>query len=183
MAAKYETHINRKILLIAATVLVGFGYASYFLWGEIVSAGALYSETYKDLISLEEKQKQIIQLQAELQISEKSREEVLSSLLSRDDTLVFILRIEDIARKAGLSYNVRISQEITKDAIEQERLALRQSRRKAKKDVEALEGKLPGIVFSIEIDGSYYMIILKILMPKKMQQSIGHKKNLAKISV
>jgi len=154
-----QSKIKQRLLLISVVVAIVFGYAGYFLWSEIVSARDLYTETYRGLLSIEKKQEQASQLQKELASTEKNREEILSSLLAQDETLNFIVSIEDIAQKAGLSYEVRIIREVTEESIEQEKLALKRSRRKAKEAEEALERKLPGIVFEISLEGSYLGII------------------------
>lgn len=149
-----------KFLLIVLSWLFGFGYAGYFLFGEIASSKSLYIEKSKELVSREKKQEQIGEIKKELEKTEKNREEIISSLLSPQDVLEFILRIEDIAKKAGLAHEVRILKEITQESIDQELLALRQARQRVRPAEEtALQEKLPGVTFNVDISGSYSGII------------------------
>lgn len=149
-----------KLLLIFLFWLLGFGYAGYFLFGEIASSKSIYIEKSKELVSGEKKQEQIEQTKKELEKTEKNREDIVSSLLSPRDVLEFILRMEDIAKKAGLTHEVRILKEVTQESIDRELLALRQARQRGRSTEEtALEEKLPGVTFNVDISGSYPGIV------------------------
>ncbi len=149
-----------KFLLIFLLWVFGFGYAGSFLLGEIASSKNLYIEKSKELVSYEKKQEQIEQIKKELEKTEKNREDIVSSLLPPEDVLEFILRIEDIAKKAGLTHEVTILKEITQESIDEELLSLRQARRRDMPAEEtAIEEKLPGVTFNVDISGSYPGII------------------------
>ncbi|MFY9457911.1 MAG: hypothetical protein WAP23_03215 [Candidatus Spechtbacterales bacterium] len=148
-----------KFLLIAIVWLFGFGYGGYFLFGEIASSKNLYIEKSKELVSSEKKQEQIERIKEELEKAEKNRGEIVSSLLVTEDVLEFILKIEDIAKKARLTYEVRILKEVTQESIDQELLALRQARRREVPAEDAAIEKLPGVTFNVDISGSYSGII------------------------
>ena len=154
-----KSKIKLPLSLLALGLVVGVGYGGFVLLAKIEAAGALYQEHSRELFALEKKQEHIAQLEAELARTALSREEIVSALLSSDEALDFIVRIEDIARKAGLSYEVRILQEVTQESIDEELLALRRSRRKSKDIIESIEEKLPGITFSVTIEGSYLGIV------------------------
>lgn len=152
--------IKPPIPLIVIGLVVGLGYVGFSLFEKIDSARALYLTKSKELISIEKKQEHITQLELELAKTSASREEVASALLAPAEALDFLVRIEDIARKAGLSYDVRILQEITQESIDEEQAALRRSRRKTSDVTEGpVEVRLPGITFSVTIEGSYLGII------------------------
>lgn len=155
-----SSKIKLPLPLLALGLIVGVGYGGFVLLAKIEAAGALYQARSKELLTLEKKQEHVTQLKAELARTAASRGEIISALLSSDEALDFIVRIEDIARKAGLSYEVQILQEITQESIDAEILALRRARRKSK-DVteESLGAKLPGITFSVTIEGSYVGIV------------------------
>ena len=51
-----------KVLVVSALSLAGFGYAVYFLFGEISSAGDIYTAKSAELGSIEKKQGQIDQM-------------------------------------------------------------------------------------------------------------------------
>ena len=155
-----KSKIKLPLSLLALGLVVGVGYGGFVLLAKIEAAGALYQEHSRELFALEKKQEHIAQLEAELARTALSREEIVSALLSSDEALDFIVRIEDIARKAGLSYEVRILQEVTQESIDAELLTLRRSRRQAKEATEeSLEEKLPGITFNVTIRGSYLGIV------------------------
>jgi Tfp pilus assembly protein PilO len=152
--------VRVKFLLIALAWLFGFGYAGYFLFTEIASSKNLYVEKSRELVSYEKKQEQIGKIKSELEMTGKNREGIISSLLSPKAVLEFILRIEDIAKKAGLTHEVRILKEITQESIDQELLAQRAARRRDRPaEEQALEEKLPGVTFNIDISGSYSGVI------------------------
>ena len=149
-----------KILVISVLLLAGFGYAAYFLFGKISSAGDIYTAKSAEFVSIEKKQEQIDRIKEELVNTKKSRNEIISSLLAATDVLDFIVKVEGIARAAGLAYEVQISKELTQESIDQELLALRRSKRRGTDADEAvIKEKLPGIVFDIDISGSYSGVI------------------------
>ena len=154
-----QSKIKLPLPLLALGLVVGMAYGGFVLLGKIDAAGELYRARSNELFALEKKQEHIAQLESELARTAVSRGEIMAALLASTETLDFIVRIEDIARKAGLSYEVRILQEVTAASIEQELLALRRSRRKSKDVTESLEEKLPGITFSVTIEGSYWGIV------------------------
>lgn len=157
---KRYSKLKLPLPLIALGLLVGLGYAGFGLLSKIDAARALYLEKNKELLSLEKKQEHVTQLELELVKTAASREEILSALLAPAEALDFLVRIEDIARKAGLSYEVRILREITEVSIEEEQLALRRARKKPTDATEEpLDAKLSGITFSVTIKGSYPGII------------------------
>ena len=151
--------IKLPLPLIVLGLVVGVGYGGFVLLAKIDAAGELYQARSTELLALEQKQEHIAQLEAELARTAQSREEIMSALLASTEALDFIVRIEDIARKGGLSYEVRILQEVTQESIDEELLALRRSRRKSKDIIESIEEKLPGITFSVTIEGSYLGIV------------------------
>ena len=152
---------NKLFLLFSAiVVLLGVGYVIYFLLGKIDSSKDMYIEKSKEIVLLEKKQGQIEELKEELKKTAQNRKEIMTSILSRTDVLDFIVKIEKTAKLAGLSYEVRITREITQSAIDEELLALRRSRRRGRESEETTkEEKLPGVVFNIEISGSYSGVI------------------------
>ena len=154
-----QSKIKLPISLLVLGLVVGVVYGGFVLLGKIEAAGSLYRARSTELFVLEKKQEHIAQLEFELARTAASREEVMFALLSSDEALDFIVRIENIARKGGLSYEVRILQEVTQESIDEELLALRRSRRKSKDIIESIEEKLPGITFSVTIEGSYLGIV------------------------
>ena len=154
-----QSKIKLPISLLVLGLVVGVVYGGFVLLGKIEAAGSLYRARSTELLVLEKKQEHIAQLEFELARTAASREEVMFALLSSDEALDFIVRIENIARKGGLSYEVRILQEVTQESIDEELLALRRSRRKSKDIIESIEEKLPGITFSVTIEGSYLGIV------------------------
>lgn len=153
---KGYSKIKLPLALIALGLIVGLGYTGYGLLGKVDAARILYLEKSKELLSLEKKQEHVTQLTLELASTAASREEIISALLEPAAALDFIVRIEDIARKAGLSYEVRILREISQESIEEEQLALRRVRKRSTESTEEPgEAKLPGITFSVTVKGSY----------------------------
>jgi len=154
---------NKLFFLFSAiVVLLGIGYTIYFLIGKIDSSKNVYIEKSKEIVLIGKKQGQIEELKDELKKTAQNREEITASLLSRGDVLDFIVKIENTAKFAGLSYEVRITREITQSAIDEELLTLRRSRRRGRgQDSEETpeEQKLPGVVFNITLSGSYSGVI------------------------
>lgn len=151
---------NFKLLAFFLFVFVGLIFATYFLFAEISSAKNFYIEKTKELLGAEKKQEQIDQITKELKSISNNKEDVIASIISPDRALDFIVKIEDIARAAGLIYEVRISKEITQESIDEELLAIRRSQRRGRDVDEAdTRNKLPGIILGIELSGTYSGIV------------------------
>lgn len=156
----YQNKIKLRLSFIALGVLLAFAYAVYLVWGQISYARVQYIEKYTELISLEEKQGLSKELQVELAKTATDREEVVQALLRKEDVLKFIERVEDIAKRAGLSHEVKILRETTREDIEKERTALARTRGKAKDEaLEAIKKRLPGVTFNVSMGGLYSGIV------------------------
>jgi len=148
---------------IFTLLFIGLGllaYAGYFVWGEIGTAQSLYIEKQKEIISIEKRQEQISQLKKELEKTAEKKIEVLDSLIARDDVLKVIERIEGVAKRERLLYEVKLLGEITKESIDREILAIRRSRAGGKKEaIEEVLNKLSNINFQVNLTGEYLGII------------------------
>jgi len=98
-----------NFLIFVFAGLAVLGYASYFVWSEMIFAERFYIEKKGELISLEKKQEQIAQLQEELKKISENRIEVIDSLIIKDDVLKVIERIEAVAKRVLFSSLISLS--------------------------------------------------------------------------
>lgn len=145
-----------NFLIFVFAGLAVLGYASYFVWSEMTFAERFYIEKKGELISLEKKQEQIAQLQEELKKISENRIEVIDSLIIKDDVLKVIERIEAVAKRERLLYEVVILGEVTKESIERELADARRARRGGREErLKEIENKFPNISFQITLTGGY----------------------------
>jgi Tfp pilus assembly protein PilO len=153
---------KRKLLVIglAIAILIIFGYGFYAVMGRVSSAKEAYLTTYKELVKLEQNQKEAELLQKELSKTSGEQEEVMQALLAQtyEDKLKLVIQFENIAKNTGLEYDLQILKELTGESIAEEKTRLERSRRKTQEDEgekAVLEEKFPSIIFSLKIKGDY----------------------------
>ena len=155
---------NLLVMGIAVVILIIFGYGFYAVMRGLASAKERYLETYKELIGLEQNQKEAELIQKELAKTTYEQEEIMRALLAQtyEDKLKLVIQFENIAKNTGLEYDLEILRELTEESIVEERARLDRSRRKTQEDDEqkaVLEEKFPSIIFSLKLKGDYTAIV------------------------
>jgi hypothetical protein len=156
---------NLLIMGIAVLVLVIFGYGFYAVMGGLTSAKERYLRTYKELIGLEQNQKEAELIQRELAKTTSEQEEIMQALLAQtyEDKLKLVIQFENIAKNTGLEYDLEILRELTEESIIEERARLDRSRRKTQEEDEGekavLEEKFPSIIFNLKLKGDYAAVV------------------------
>ena len=155
---------NLLVIGIAVAILVSFGYGFYATMGRLALAKERYLETYKELVGLEQNQKEAELIQKELEKTTSEQEEIMQALLAQtyEDKLKLVIQFENIAKSTGLEYDLEILRELTEESIVEEKQRIDRSRRKTQEDEEkkaVLEEKFPSIIFNLNLKGDYSEIV------------------------
>lgn len=148
--------------LMAVPVLLVFGYGIYAVMGKVNVSQRQYILKQKELLSLEQRQREVARAEQEFAGLEAQRSQVFSSLLSQqyEDKLRFIIEIEDIAKSLGLVYDLQVQKEVTKEDIRREKEELARLRRgEATQKVAQEEEKLPEVTIGVRLEGSYAQVV------------------------
>ncbi len=146
-------------LVAAAIALAGFfAYGFYITMEGVSSAERDYNNKYSELATLEEKQKQTRSLEEELAESKNEISAIEKALIKQtyENKLGLVVDVENVAKGAGLAYELNILKELTAESIAEEKARLARTRRKSRQILEeaALE-QFPSIVFTVKLSGSY----------------------------
>lgn len=157
--------LKKKQILFAGTaigLLAMFGYGIYTAMSSVSSAQGEYIAKYKELVDLEEKQKQASRLEEELSDSTAQINEIKQALIDQtyDNKLKLVIDLENVAKSAGIAYDLSISKELTKQSIVEEKARqVRSQRRSQQIREEPVQEQFSSIVFNIKLSGSYTAIV------------------------
>lgn len=155
---------KKQFFLLGAAVgmLVVFGYAFYTAIGKVSSVQEKYINTYKELVSLQEQQKQAGSLKKDLLDNAEQIEAIKQALIEQtyENKYKLVIDIENIAKRLSLIHELTISKELTKELIAQEKARAARSRKASQQATqEIIEEKFPSVVLKVELSGSYPSIV------------------------
>lgn len=147
-------------LALGAIIVFSFGFSN--AKGEIARVQEKYTQAYKDLIKLEEQQKQAARLEKELNANAQEIAKIKNALIDQtyENKLKIVIDLEDAAKSAGVSYDLSIVKELTKESITEEKARQARTRRKSQKVSEEVNvEQFPSVVLRIKVSGGYPLII------------------------
>lgn len=146
--------IQKKTFIVigmSVLMLIAFTYIVYYLFGSMTSSIKTHAEKRKELLMLEEKEKQSQRLRKELEEVSLDSEMIKAMFLGTDlnDTVNFTIQLENLSRELMLAQDVRTIKTASN---------LNPSKGKDLPG-DTVINTFPHIVFGVDLEGSYVSLV------------------------